>query len=380
MNLTAIYTANALGVSALVTALICNRAIMKSSRHDFRILKIILFVTTIACILDPIVFTVDGHAGPFMRFINIFGNTYEYLGNIWVSMLWIDFLKYHLYGDVIRMRKKVRYESIPVGILTVSLLVNIFYPFAFYLDDSNIYHRLPGAWVFVTFMVLSLLYSVLIYEKYKKVNGHLRFFPIGMFLIPILIGFLAQEFHYGISTSWPAVAIALCGLLMSLQNEMAYVDNLTGILNRSYLFNTKVYEDMAGAIMIDVNHFKEINDQYGHASGDKVLQEIAAILQRVSLDYGFAVRYAGDEFLVFSRDGSNRTLREIRDRINAELEELRRAESQSYEISLSFGLGTFIPQRDNIDDFIRILDENMYADKKEYYRKHAERNRRKLDR
>ena len=92
-----------------------------------------------------------------------------------------------------------------------------------------------------------------------------------MFLIPILIGFLAQEFHYGISTSWPAVAIAHCGLLMSLQNEMAYVDNLTGILNRSYLFNTKVYEDMAGAIMIDVNHFKEINDQYGHASGDKVL-------------------------------------------------------------------------------------------------------------
>ena len=278
MNLTAIYTANALGVSALVTALICNRAIMKSSRHDFRILKIILFVTTIACILDPIVFTVDGHAGPFMRFINIFGNTYEYLGNIWVSMLWIDFLKYHLYGDVIRMRKKVRYEAIPTGILTVSLLVNVFYPFAFYLDDSNSYHRLPGAWVFVTFMVLSLLYSVLIYENYKKVNGHLRFFPIGMFLIPILIGFLAQEFHYGISTSWPAVAIALCGLLMSLQNEMAYVDNLTGILNRSYLYNTKVYEDMAGAIMIDVNHFKDINDQFGHDSGDKVLQEIASIL------------------------------------------------------------------------------------------------------
>ena len=193
-------------------------------------------------------------------------------------MLWIDFLKYHLYGDVIRMRKKVRYEAIPTGILTVSLLVNVFYPFAFYLDDSNSYHRLPGAWVFVTFMVLSLLYSVLIYENYKKVNGHLRFFPIGMFLIPILIGFLAQEFHYGISTSWPAVAIALCGLLMSLQNEMAYVDNLTGILNRSYLYNTKVYEDMAGAIMIDVNHFKDINDQFGHDSGDKVLQEIASIL------------------------------------------------------------------------------------------------------
>ena len=380
MNLTAIYIANALGVSALFTALICNRAIMKSSRHDFRILKIILFVTTIACILDPIVFTVDGHARLFMRLINIIGNTYEYLGNIWVSMLWIDFLKYHLYGDVIRMRKKVRYESIPAGIMTAALAVNLFYPFAFYIDASNTYHRLPGAWLFVAFMVISLIYSVAVYENYKRVNGHVRFFPVGMFLIPILIGFLAQEFHYGISTSWPAVAIALCGLLMSLQNEMAYVDNLTGILNRSYLFNTKVYEDMAGAIMMDVNHFKDINDQFGHDSGDKVLQEIASILQRVSLDYGFAVRYAGDEFLVFSRDGSNRTLKEIQDKINAELEELRQVENRSYEISLSFGLGTFIPERDNIDDFIRILDENMYADKKEYYRKHAELNRRKLDR
>ena len=380
MNLTAIYIANALGVSALFTALICNRAIMKSSRHDFRILKIILFVTTIACILDPIVFTVDGHAGLFMRLINIIGNTYEYLGNIWVSMLWIDFLKYHLYGDVIRMRKKVRYESIPAGIMTAALAVNLFYPFAFYIDASNTYHRLPGAWLFVAFMVISLIYSVAVYENYKRVNGHVRFFPVGMFLIPILIGFLAQEFHYGISTSWPAVAIALCGLLMSLQNEMAYVDNLTGILNRSYLFNTKVYEDMAGAIMMDVNHFKDINDQFGHDSGDKVLQEIASILQRVSLDYGFAVRYAGDEFLVFSRDGSNRTLKEIQDKINAELEELRQVENRSYEISLSFGLGTFIPERDNIDDFIRILDENMYADKKEYYRIHTELNRRKRDR
>ena len=380
MNLTAIYIANALGVSALFTALFCNRAIMKSSRHDFRILKIILFVTTIACILDPIVFTVDGHAGLVMRLISIIGNTYEYLGNIWVSMLWIDFLKFHLYGDVIRMRKKVRYESIPAGIMTAALFVNLFEPFVFYLDSSNIYHRLPATWLFVAFMVISLIYSVAVYENYKRVNGHVRFFPVGMFLIPILIGFLAQEFHYGISTSWPAVAIAVCGLLMSLQNEMAYVDNLTGILNRSYLYNTKVYEDMAGAIMIDVNHFKDINDQFGHDSGDKVLQEIAAILQRVSIDYGFAVRYAGDEFLVFSRDGSNRTLREIRDKINAELEELQRVENQAYEISLSFGLGLFIPERDNIDDFIRVLDENMYADKKEYYRKHAELNRRKLDR
>ena len=380
MNLTAIYIANALGVSALFTALFCNRAIMKSSRHDFRILKIILFVTTIACILDPIVFTVDGHAGLVMRLISIIGNTYEYLGNIWVSMLWIDFLKFHLYGDVIRMRKKVRYESIPAGIMTAALFVNLFEPFVFYLDSSNIYHRLPATWLFVAFMVISLIYSVAVYENYKRVNGHVRFFPVGMFLIPILIGFLAQEFHYGISTSWPAVAIAVCGLLMSLQNEMAYVDNLTGILNRSYLYNTKVYEDMAGAIMIDVNHFKDINDQFGHDSGDKVLQEIAAIFQRVSIDYGFAVRYAGDEFLVFSRDGSNRTLREIRDKINAELEELQRVENQAYEISLSFGLGLFIPERDNIDDFIRVLDENMYADKKEYYRKHAELNRRKLDR
>lgn len=380
MNLTAIYIANALGVSALVTALICNRAIMKSSRHDFRILKIILFITTIACVIDPIVFTVDGHSGLPMRLINIIGNTYEYLGNIWVSMLWIDFLKYHLYGDVIKMRRKVRYESIPAGILTAGLFVNLFYPFAFYLDTSNTYHRLPLAWLFVAFMVISLLYSVVVYENYKRVNGHVRFFPVGMFLIPVLIGFLAQEFHYGISTSWPAVAIALCGLLMSLQNEMAYVDNLTGILNRSYLYNTKVYEDMAGAIMIDVNHFKEINDQFGHASGDKVLQEIAAILQRVSIDYGFAVRYAGDEFLVFSRDGSNKTLKEIKDKINRELGELWQEENQSYEISLSFGFGTFIPGRDNIDDFIRLLDENMYADKKEYYRIHTELNRRKRDR
>lgn len=88
--------------------------------------------------------------------------------------------------------------------------------------------------------------------------------------------------------------------------EKALYDPLTGLRNRHHL------EDMLGTqlnlamrskeplscLMIDIDHFKHINDRFGHEAGDGVIKSVAAIIQRVVRDQGTAFRYGGEEFLV----------------------------------------------------------------------------------
>ncbi|HBU50663.1 MAG TPA: GGDEF domain-containing protein, partial [Alteromonas australica] len=80
---------------------------------------------------------------------------------------------------------------------------------------------------------------------------------------------------------------------------------LTRCYNRRYLFDY-LNEDFANPplaenyslIMVDIDHFKAINDTYGHTAGDKVLEEIAAILTHTVDDTGIVTRYGGEEFCI----------------------------------------------------------------------------------
>ncbi len=86
----------------------------------------------------------------------------------------------------------------------------------------------------------------------------------------------------------------------------ALFDSLTGLRNRHHL-DEALHSQMALAVhthtplsclMIDIDHFKTINDRYGHEAGDLVIKSVATIVQRAVRDIGMAFRYGGEEFLV----------------------------------------------------------------------------------
>ena len=254
-------------------------------------------------------------------------------------------------------------------------MINFFHPVVFSTSSQNVYGRLPFSYAFVILTAVFFAYSIYLSRIYKKENGSRRFFPIAVYLVPVSIGFGTQMLFYGISVSWPSVAIAACGIMMSLQNEMAYVDYLTGLLNRSYLFTARPYQSMKGLIMMDINSFKAINDQIGHEMGDRALREIGAVLHDVACTYGFAIRYGGDEFLVFSANGSEQELNEIRDRIDAQLKLLNDKPGRRYQLSLSYGMTSFSAEQEDIDDIIRRVDQKMYENKKFFYQQHERRKK-----
>ncbi|PLO93991.1 hypothetical protein CWN13_31995, partial [Klebsiella pneumoniae] len=104
-----------------------------------------------------------------------------------------------------------------------------------------------------------------------------------------------------------ALGLALANQrLRSALLEKALFDSLTGLRNRHHL-DEALHSQMALAVhthtplsclMIDIDHFKTINDRYGHEAGDLVIKSVATIVQRAVRDIGMAFRYGGEEFLV----------------------------------------------------------------------------------
>lgn len=335
-----------------------------------------LAITGLSCCFDILTFIVDGKPGEAFIFISMLGNTLTYLATMSICMLWNAFIIFHLYGNTTKTRRWVKITSIPAVIVFISALVNWFVPIVFTISPDNVYKRAHFAYLYIAISYGYILYSAYIHTTYKN-KRHSRFFPIWVFLLPVLIGFSAQIVFYGLATGWVAAAVGLSSVFMSLQTEHAYIDELTGLLNRAYLFSNKFYESMHGGIMLDVNRFKAINDTYGHNTGDKALIEIANILFESTPESGTVIRYAGDEFLIFIEKADNKALLEIKQKIMNALEKINSLPGRQYQLSLSFGLGLHESSDESFDEFIKKLDKNMYYDKEQYYLNHERCNRRK---
>jgi diguanylate cyclase (GGDEF)-like protein len=155
--------------------------------------------------------------------------------------------------------------------------------------------------------------------------------------------------------------------------EQALRDPLTGVYNRRY-FNqvieqeiprSKRYDHPIGFLMIDVNHFKEINDRYGHQVGDEVLQEVAKLLEGQVRGSDVVVRYGGDEFLLLLIETNGET-KSVKQRI---LEEVARQNETNpvfdFPVTFSIGIAHWKPDGPRtVSEVLNKADMLMYEEKR----------------
>ena len=163
---------------------------------------------------------------------------------------------------------------------------------------------------------------------------------------------------------------------MSLQQklkEQAILDALTGTYNRHYfkqaieleVKRSRRYGYPIRFLMIDINFFKQINDEFGHNIGDHVLQEIGKLLQQQVREVDFVIRYGGDEFLIVlpQTNGRNEVL-ETRIRV-AMANWNKKNHLLNVPVTLAIGSSYWHPENgQTIEDVLDLADQRMYADKK----------------
>jgi diguanylate cyclase (GGDEF)-like protein/PAS domain S-box-containing protein len=155
--------------------------------------------------------------------------------------------------------------------------------------------------------------------------------------------------------------------------RQAHRDPLTGTYNRRYfnqvieqeLARSKRHERTIGFLMIDVNRFKEINDTFGHQTGDAVLRAVAEILINAIREGDLVVRYGGDEFLVVlmeSADGQESVQQRITEAV---AERNQTNELIPFPVTLSIGYAQWSPSTHlPIETVLAKADERMYAAKR----------------
>jgi diguanylate cyclase (GGDEF)-like protein len=154
--------------------------------------------------------------------------------------------------------------------------------------------------------------------------------------------------------------------------QQAIRDPLTGAYNRRYFTQiiereverSKRYGHPIGFLMIDVNRFKEINDRFGHQTGDTVLQEVANLLKAQVRDVDIVIRYGGDEFLIIFPE-MDRGLEEVKGRIREAISAWNRgSDLLDFPLTLAMGAACWNPQEGyNVEDVLREADRKMYEDK-----------------
>lgn len=145
-------------------------------------------------------------------------------------------------------------------------------------------------------------------------------------------------------------------------------DYLTQLYNRKYFFDYIAKKMQAsatrskhefGILMLDIDHFKDVNDNYGHDAGDKALQGISEILRGSARSNDYLFRWGADEFLIFVPQAEQKSLSEFAERIRVRIEQSMIKLDDFKEINLTVSIGLALGL-ENIESVIKVADLMLY--------------------
>ena len=155
--------------------------------------------------------------------------------------------------------------------------------------------------------------------------------------------------------------------------ELSNTDHLTGLFNRRYLMEALEKEFQRNLrkggnlslIILDIDHFKKVNDSYGHLQGDIVLNKMALQIQNELRSYDIAARYGGEEFVALLPDTMLQEAMFVAERVRQAIQGTKFSGAlASLEVTVSMGIATLpAPGGTTVDNFIKMADDALYRAK-----------------
>lgn len=369
MNLQAIIFVNVIGIIFVCSQLIMHRVTNHEKSYGGTLLNIMVFITVMQCIMEMLAFAVEKKqfAGAGLLALGI--NGYLYAGTVIISCIWSVYVDYRLFGSRERLKKRYRYGCIPAAAVCAGAVMNLFVPVFFRITEDNTYIRTPLAGFAWAVNYGYLIYSLILVKRNRKKQEKYMFLPVAGLLVPVFAGSVIQLFFSGFSVLWISVAITFCILQSNVQTEEAYIDSLSGLYNRQYVEKNFLHrlekgKGIIAGVLLDIDNFKFINDNYGHSVGDQAIRDAGSILRKAAGNQYLAARYAGDEFLIFMEAEEEAEIKALMEKVRRLTEEFNQTSSQPYKITFSMGAEIVSGESCRPDIFLDRIDKAMYQDKK----------------
>jgi diguanylate cyclase (GGDEF)-like protein len=280
--------------------------------------------------------------------------------------LWASYIDFKLFKKQKRLKKRLYYQYVTV-ITIFGLLINFFTPVFFSIDfDTNTYQR--GYLFFLRYILIFLLYFHVAYMTLKNRNRQNSHIIIGImtFLLFPIIGAIIQIFFQTLYFQFSGSALGVLVIFIFLETTSGNKDYLTNLYSRrvldEYLDGLVEKQESFTVIMIDLDHFKEINDEFGHHAGDQVLIEFSRILLKLKkAKRSIISRLGGDEFLCILAEEDSK-------QYTTYLQQLEK-QSNSSVILKTYGFKGFsegalvYDHQMDVDNLLKNVDSLMYSKK-----------------
>lgn len=334
--------------------------------HSTKLFQWLILSTIVVALFETLGWIMAVPDNDALRPFHYLSNVLFFSLNTLPAALGLRYLDYIISVSKEKNKKKFFLYLAPVYLNIGFVICNIFFDgFLFRVDAANAYHRGIAAYIGNGFTFLFVAIIVLSFFRNKQmITGRITQVILILTLLPVT-GVLLQTLFYGLSFSIPAYTLAIFISFLLMERNELLKDPLTLLNSRVQMENRLQYKlksrEPFTAIMIDVNDFKNINDIYGHAIGDKVLKDVSRILLSSANFEDFVCRFGGDEFFVILESANDIGHSYIK-RIDQVLVEY--SSNKPYLTTLSYGL-LYVDhsKKYKVEELVRITDQLMYKDK-----------------
>ena len=315
---------------------------------------------------------------PKFRTLSYTVNTIEFISIALISYCWFLYCRDLIFCPCCKSKTGKVIAILPVLIVAAFSMLSIYNGCLFSISADGIYHRGPLFFMqqigYIYFPFISIL-ALVSYSRTIRVDQKRQFVVLaGCSMAPVFLGAIQIIMPPAqLPTLHFSFILAFILMYLNEQDQRITYDTLTSLLNRfgfikmleDNLVSYKKKKNPSNNLYMlvgDVDHFKMINDTYGHLEGDHALQIVAATLSEVALHYGAIVGHiSGDEFAILMYAPTIDLPEKYRTAVQEELQS--HCKEKPYSLSISLGISKYDGEMSYID-FINIADLEMYTVKK----------------
>lgn len=345
-----------------------------------RLFLSLITLLTAVLVLDPITWLLNGISAPSLVLLNWIVNALFFVLSVATTYVWFLYLCQktsirHRFG---RSRRVLWLFALPVALVCVVLLVLPGKSGIFYLDEAHQYQR--GTLFLLPYAASSLYFLMCAFVTLRAafcaptVEQRRQGLLLALTLIPPVAGMVIQAVFYGWWVARPLSVLTLLALYLGIQRQTVSSDSLTGLNNRKQMarhlekkWRTSSLNASWCLIMLDIDHFKQINDSFGHITGDEALLRTAGLLKRVFADVGaFLCRYGGDEFVIILDCAGASDAEDLLRQLETLIQKQNDDSAYLYSLSFSAGYAFYNPSLFPTEAaLLAQADQRMYAHKQQ---------------